>query len=61
VTAQGLNGIDGKFGISAGKDYFGDLMSPEDATRYNEYWRELGIGSDKTWKEFIRANPEKKY
>ena len=32
-------------------------MSAEDAVRYNEYWRELGIGSDKTWKEFIQANP----
>ena len=57
VTAQGLNRIDAKFGISTGKDYFGDLMSPEDAVRYNEYWRDLGIGSDKTWKEFMQANP----
>ena len=57
VTARGVNGIDAKFGISTGEVYFGDLMSPEDAVRYNEYWRELGIGSDKTWKEFIRANP----
>lgn len=32
-------------------------MSPEDAARYNEYWRSIGIGSDETYKEFLRANP----
>lgn len=37
--------------------YSGDLMSPEDSARYSEYWRSKGIGSDKTWNEFIAANP----
>lgn len=32
-------------------------MSPEDAARYDEYWRKLGIGSDNTWKAFKDANP----
>ena len=37
--------------------YSGDLMSAEEAARYSEYWRELGIGSDNTWKAFKDANP----
>jgi len=37
--------------------YFGDLMSPEDAARYSEYWRKSGIGSEKTWREFKEHNP----
>jgi hypothetical protein len=32
-------------------------MSPEEAARYSEYWRKNGIGSDKTWNEFIKNNP----
>ena len=32
-------------------------MSPEDAARYSEHWKELGIGSDKTWNEFIKNYP----
>lgn len=32
-------------------------MSPEEAARYSEYWRKQGIGSDKTWSEFITNNP----
>lgn len=39
--------------------YSGDLMSAEEAARYSEYWRELGIGSDKTYKDFIMNNPGK--
>lgn len=39
--------------------YSGDLMSVEDAARYSEHWKDLGIGSDKTWDEFIKANPDK--
>ena len=37
--------------------YSGDLMSAEEAARYSEYWHELGIGSDNTWKAFKDANP----
>ena len=37
--------------------YSGDLMSAEEAARYSKYWRELGIGSDNTWKAFKDANP----
>ena len=37
--------------------YSGDLMSAEEAARYSEHWRELGIGSDNTWKAFKNANP----
>lgn len=37
--------------------YSGDLMSAEEAARYSEHWRELGIGSDNTWKAFKDANP----
>lgn len=32
-------------------------MSAEEAAKYSEHWRELGIGSDKTWNEFKNANP----
>ena len=32
-------------------------MSLEDAARYSEYQRSKGIGSDKTWNEFIAVNP----
>ncbi len=39
--------------------YSGDLMSAEDAVRYNEHWRELGIGSDRTYNDFIANNPGK--
>ncbi|MFA9379379.1 MAG: hypothetical protein ACERKZ_21935, partial [Lachnotalea sp.] len=42
--------------IESGK-YSGDLMSAEDAATYSEHWRELGIGSDITWNEFMTANP----
>ena len=38
--------------------YSGDAMSPEDAARYDEFWRSKGIGSDKTWNEFQQANPD---
>lgn len=37
--------------------YSGDLMSAEEAARYSEHWRELGIGSDNTWKVFKDINP----
>jgi hypothetical protein len=40
------------------RTYSGDLMSPEDAARYSEYWRKSGIGSDKTWNEFLEHNPD---
>ena len=42
---------------SKGGRYSGDLMSAEEAAKYSEHWRELGIGSDKTWNEFKNANP----
>ena len=32
-------------------------MNIEDVAKYSEHWRELGIGSDKTWNEFKNANP----
>lgn len=32
-------------------------MSAEEAARYSDYWRELDIGSDNTWKAFKDANP----
>ena len=34
-------------------------MSAEEAARYSEHWRELGIGSDKTYNDFIMNNPGK--
>lgn len=40
-----------------GGRYSGDLMNAEEAAKYIEHWRELGIGSDKTWNEFKNANP----
>lgn len=40
-------------------EYLGDSMSVEEAARYSEYWRQNGIGSDKTWEEFINANPNR--
>jgi RHS repeat-associated protein len=47
------------FNNSGYKGYAGDLMSPEEAARYSEHWRELGMGSDNTWKAFSKANPGK--
>ncbi|MBD5533936.1 MAG: RHS repeat-associated core domain-containing protein [Lachnospiraceae bacterium] len=38
--------------------YSGDLMSPDEAARYSEYWRKLGIGSDETWNEYLKYNPD---
>ena len=55
---NGLKSMDKETGKTA-EGYSGDLMSPEEAARYSEHWRELGIGSDKTWKEFSEANPGK--
>ena len=43
--------------VNEGGTYSGDLMSAEEAARYSEHWRELGIGSDNTWKAFKDANP----
>ena len=43
--------------VVEGGRYSGDLMSAEEAAKYSEHWRELGIGSDKTWNEFKNANP----
>jgi hypothetical protein len=37
--------------------YSGDLMTPEEAARYSDYWKNSGIGSDNTWNGFIKANP----
>ncbi|CBK73068.1 hypothetical protein CIY_00780 [Butyrivibrio fibrisolvens 16/4] len=42
-----------------GKKTFGDYMSPEDAARYDDYWRKSNIGSNKTYDEFLKYNPEK--
>ncbi len=46
-----------KCGKSESGKYSGDLMSAEEATRYSEHWRKLGIGSDNTWRAFKDANP----
>ena len=32
-------------------------MSPEDALKYDEFWRKNGIGSNETWDAFKNANP----
>ena len=53
IKRQAQNGSD----ALEGGIFSGDLMSAEEATRYSEHWRELGIVSDKTWKEFMNANP----
>ena len=45
--------------VNEGGTYSGDLMSAEEAARYSEHWRELGIGSDKTYNDFIMNNPGK--
>ena len=37
---------------------FVDSMSPEDASRYDDFWKNNGIGSEKTWNEYKNANPE---
>ena len=68
VTEEAGKGLEGaaKGAESAAEDagkvvesgtYSGDLMSAEEAARYSKYWRELGIGSDNTWKAFKDANP----
>ncbi|MCR5195465.1 MAG: hypothetical protein K6D38_04050 [Pseudobutyrivibrio sp.] len=38
---------------------FGDLMTPEEAVRYDDYWRKTNIGSNKTYDEFLKYNPGK--
>lgn len=38
--------------------YLGDLMSPEDAKRYDDYWKHLGIGSDETWRQYHEYFPD---
>ena len=53
IKRQAQNGSD----ALEGGIYSGDLMSAEEATQYSKHWRELGIGSDKTWKEVMNANP----
>ena len=37
---------------------FSSDMSAEDAARYDDYWRNLGIGSEKTWNEYLSYNPK---
>ena len=54
---KGVSAVREKLPWNKGGIYSGDLMSTEEATRYSEHWRKLGIGSDKTWKEFMNANP----
>ena len=58
---SGLKRYEGeeKRGSVEGGIYLGDLMAAEETIRYSEYWRKLGIGSDKTWKEFMNANPNR--
>ena len=38
--------------------FSGDSMDPLEAARYDDYWRNLGIGSDATYNEFIKRNPK---
>ncbi|CCO10692.2 hypothetical protein [Carnobacterium maltaromaticum] len=33
-------------------------MDPIEAARYDEYWRNAGIGSNTTWEDFVKANPK---
>ena len=49
--------ISGVQEINKPRQYSGDLMSPEDAARYSEHWRQLGIGSDETWFAFKEHYP----
>ena len=49
--------ISGVQEINKPRQYSGDLMSPEDAARYSEHWRQLGIGSDETWSAFKEHYP----
>lgn len=49
--------ISGVQEINKPRPYSGDLMTPEDAARYSEHWRQLGIGSDETWSAFKEHYP----
>ena len=49
--------ISGVQEINKPRQYSGDLMAPEDAARYSEHWRQLGIGSDETWSAFKEHYP----
>ena len=49
--------ISGVQEINKPRQYSGDLMPPEDAARYSEHWRQLGIGSDETWSAFKEHYP----
>ncbi len=53
--AEGVNVGKGK--VVGEKKFLGDLMDSVEAVRYDEYWRKLGVGSNKTWEEFSRYNP----
>lgn len=60
-----MGGIMGgvQFKVSSAKptiqddEYLENQMSSEDATRYDQYWKDNGIGSEKTWNEFQQHNP----
>jgi hypothetical protein len=61
VTGTGKESVADGDGIKKEFDgdsgYLGYMMSPEEAARYDEYWRTQGIGSDNTWNAFKKANP----
>ncbi|MCY1713964.1 hypothetical protein [Caproiciproducens galactitolivorans] len=59
VTTAGNPEIIGKEAkqVAEGRVYSGELMSLEDAARYDNFWRNSGIGSEKTWNEFSKYNP----
>ncbi|MBC1833131.1 ribonuclease YeeF family protein [Listeria seeligeri] len=42
---------------SGAEKYSGDLMSPAEAKRYDDYWKKSGIGSNKTYDDFLKNNP----
>ncbi|WP_010050377.1 hypothetical protein [Carnobacterium maltaromaticum] len=44
--------------IASNVKYSGDFMDPIEAARYDEYWRNAGIGSNTTWEDFVKANPK---
>lgn len=38
--------------------YFGDLMEPKDAIRYDNFWKKSNIGSEETWKQYQKLFPD---
>ncbi|WP_332651805.1 hypothetical protein, partial [Lysinibacillus sp. 54212] len=47
-----------KTGSGSNRSFTGDIMDSFEAARYDEYWRNSGIGSNATYDGFVKSNPK---